>query len=755
MRIEFGADRVEFRPWRVREGRVFDGLFAMDTETTAIDEERPWLTPAYVIGAAFDGRFGVFVPRDRVGEFLTAHDGIPVAMHNAAFDLDVLEVAAPSAGIYDRVDRNLVYDTQLMHRLLVLGTEGHTASNRGESTLEHCVWAYLNLALPKDIRDAHGRDVRLSYGQWLGRPASEIDEPYLRYLATDAVATFRVFQILKARLEGMLASADRVWGYVSPAWLAAQVGRWGWQTHRIQLRASIVLRAITANGLTLDSKARQTLADRLTAETERLRAGLAESGYLPGQPGSGRALQSILRQLEMNHPGVRFPRTPTGKHSTSLVALGEMAGEVPFLKTLFEHQEVEKLLSCFVGKMSRPIIHASFNVLARTGRTTSFGELNAQNLPRNDAVRGCFVPSAGHVFIKADYATIEMVTLAQALQSQFGHRSKMAAAINAGKDLHRLVAAQVTGKPEAAVTDEDRQKAKPINFGKPGAMGNATLRQYAQASYGVQLSDDDVQALSTAWLELFPEMEAYLRPDVDAADEVARLFNLTPIAHFEHTGCRKFLDHPENAGRADRPHPILGGMLLKVLRHPDPITRDGRPYFPADVDFLWTRLDDRLDLLPAGLHGQVRGREPSPTLFEAVRALAGRAPVFTLTGRLRAQASFAARRNTVFQGLASDGAKLALWKLWRAGYRIVNFVHDEVLIEIPAGEDLRAKAEHIRRLMIAGMAEVVPDVHVGVEIAACERWYKKAKPIDTPDGGLGLWRPAGLTASAAQSPTSG
>jgi hypothetical protein len=75
-------------------------------------------------------------------------------------------------------------------------------------------------------------------------------------------------------------------------------------------------------------------------------------------------------------------------------------------------------------------------------------------------------------------------------------------------------------------------------------------------------------------------------------------------------------------------------------------------------------------------------------LQRAALSLVDREPVFTLTGRLRANASYCARHNTVFQGLAADGAKLALWLLWRAGYRIVNFIHDEVLIEIPVDSRL-------------------------------------------------------------------
>ena len=108
-------------------------------------------------------------------------------------------------------------------------------------------------------------------------------------------------------------------------------------------------------------------------------------------------------------------------------------------------------------------------------------------------------------------------------------------------------------------------------------------------------------------------------------------------------------------------------------------------------------------------------------------ALWGAQAYSPLTGRLRAKASFCARHNTVFQGLAADGAKLGLWHLWRAGFRIVNFIHDEVLVEVPAQSNLAHQAEMIRHLMIKGMKAVVPDIRVDVEYAASECWCKKAK----------------------------
>jgi hypothetical protein len=753
MKILLDGHAYEFRPWKPALGRVFQHLFAFDCETTRIDDERPWLTPAYVIGAGFDGHQGYFVLGDDAEGFFAAHERSPIAFHNAAFDLAVLHAFAPHADVYGRVDRDEVWDTQILHRLYVLGSEGHTASGKGESDLEHCAERYLNVQLPKDVVDSQGHPVRVSYAKWLNCPPREIEEVYLEYLGKDVIVTHRVFEALRRLLDQMLARNQGVWGYVSPAWLDEQIRRWGPQTHHIQLRAGIVLKEITKNGLHLDAARQTELAEALGATLESQRRVLRKFGYLPGGCGATKSLQDVLRHQEAGHNGVSFPRTETGLYATAEDALQDLAKTVPFVKLLVEYRTTEKLLNSFVGKMSKRVLHPSFNALVRTGRTSSFGDINAQNLPTDDRVRSCFVPSAGHVFLDADYKTIELATLAQACVRQFCLDSKMASAINAGEDLHTLVAARVKNKPPCEVTDDERKKAKAINFGKPGGMGDATMKEYARCSYdGLRLDDTEVKSLSDAWFDLFPEMRAFLGDSTDTPLELARLLDLTPASHFAHTDDRRFVGHPENAGREDQPHPILGGMLLKVLKTPCPKTKAGTPYSAADVDYFWSRLEARSSLLAAPYQKLVAGRQPSVRLQRQVMGLAGRAGVFTLTGRLRANATYCARHNTVFQGLAADGAKLALWRLWRAGYRIVNFVHDEVLIEVPAESDLKAHAQRVHSLMVEGMRTVVPDIEIGVKFAAADRWYAEAKAVFDKSGRLVLWEPPPVADRPASAP---
>jgi len=86
----------------------------------------------------------------------------------------------------------------------------------------------------------------------------------------------------------------------------------------------------------------------------------------------------------------------------------------------------------------------------------------------------------------------------------------------------------------------------------------------------------------------------------------------------------------------------------------------------------------------------------------------------TSTGRIRANASYCASKNTQFQGLAADGAKLALYYLVKAGYDVVGFVHDEFIIQVAT-----AYAETLRPLIEEklkdGMQEVMPGVNIDID----------------------------------------
>ena len=88
--------------------------------------------------------------------------------------------------------------------------------------------------------------------------------------------------------------------------------------------------------------------------------------------------------------------------------------------------------------------------------------------------------------------------------------------------------------------------------------------------------------------------------------------------------------------------------------------------------------------------------------------------VYTLTGRKRGNTKFCAEKNTPFQGLAADGAKLSLYELDKKGFKIVGFVHDEIITEVDK-EDAEELLVIQEKIMIDNMKKVVPDIKIGVE----------------------------------------
>ena len=86
-----------------------------------------------------------------------------------------------------------------------------------------------------------------------------------------------------------------------------------------------------------------------------------------------------------------------------------------------------------------------------------------------------------------------------------------------------------------------------------------------------------------------------------------------------------------------------------------------------------------------------------------------------LLGRVRGPVSYSNYRNTPFQLLAADGAKLALIDLWAAGFDVRIFVHDEFVIAIPDDDQQRDNVERIEKICIESMREVVGELPVKCE----------------------------------------
>jgi 3'-5' exonuclease len=343
--VELGHHRCSFEEWTPDRGRILERFFAIDVETTKIDDENPQIVPAMVVASACDGRRGVFVSRQALPAFFEAHAGSALILHNAPFDLKVMQpILGDRLDLYEWVEQDRVWDTQILRRLLALATEGHTA--RGRSSLARSVHDLLGLRLAKEDEDEDGGQVRTGFGRYLGRPLSELPAASLAYAARDPLATWLLFRELHRRVKDVLRGSADVWGYVDAAWLRTAIERFGPLTHHIQLRAAILVDALRMNGVAIDRGRRAEKFELVEAIKADSKERLRRRGYLAGQPGNEKALQSIMQQFQREHREIELKRTESGtKYSTAEEDLAELAAMDPFFKDLVMYRAAEKLAS--------------------------------------------------------------------------------------------------------------------------------------------------------------------------------------------------------------------------------------------------------------------------------------------------------------------------------------------------------------------------------------------------------------------------
>jgi DNA polymerase-1 len=120
------------------------------------------------------------------------------------------------------------------------------------------------------------------------------------------------------------------------------------------------------------------------------------------------------------------------------------------------------------------------------------------------------------------------------------------------------------------------------------------------------------------------------------------------------------------------------------------------------------------------------------------------------SGRVRGGATYTAKCNGFFQGLAADGAKEALWRVACECYlpgtplygcKPVLFLHDEIGIEAPEGQVTQA-GDRLATVMREAMQKWIPDVPITCGPVAMRRWYKGAEAVRI-DGQLVPCKPEG------------
>lgn len=265
------------------------------------------------------------------------------------------------------------------------------------------------------------------------------------------------------------------------------------------------------NGIELDTEAHKKLIkewenDRTRAERECRRF------YGELNLRSPRQLGRWLEEKFKDKPKVlqQWPKTEKGSYSFGRIKIGKYA-KIPWIACYLDYKKYDKLLNTYGTSLLRKIhpvtnrLHGSFSIgRTATGRLSSYAP-NLQNLPRDVAVRHVFKACAGSKLVVADYSQIEIRVAAELAKEE---RTK--AWFKEKEDLHKKIAAFISGKKEKDITKEDRQLGKAVNFGLMFGMGPRKLSEYAELSYGVALSEGDAKrAYDIFHNKMYPKYSAW------------------------------------------------------------------------------------------------------------------------------------------------------------------------------------------------------------------------------------------------------
>jgi hypothetical protein len=690
--------------------------------------------------------------------------------------------------MWQKLEAGEVTDTIIRERLLNLSTHGKLESillpdgskKDLKYHLDSLVANYLGLDISASKHDADSW--RLNFHQLDGLTSDKYPEQARAYALGDASFTLQVFEAQQARVE----TEDRHASLSTDRFQTGAAVALAWMTHqglktdpervqkvRAELEAAyhsrnfplLVQEGIVTPELPARPHARMEgkalgmmgFAGKMTAEeadavwagplmTPELRRSLEDRGikFKEAEPShrSDAKLRARVEEVSKQF-GIPVRLTEGGQTQCSDAVLTELAPLDPTLAQYQQRAELSKLVTTELPGMlweDQPadVVHANFNVLVETGRTSSYGSgkgrkplypcRNGQNVdPR---IRPCFVPRKGRKLFSIDFSTLELVTLAQTCYNLFGrsmHRDRLLK----GQDLHTYLGSKLAldlnpdfqrlAHEMGVATDGDRlyellvefkkseaeedraffklwrKFAKPVGLGYPGGLGAFKFLTLAKGTYEVDLIEEAMK------------LPVPQEPDGSVRFYAKKLFGMDEDSILW--------------------NPVLRGIALASRQKG--IWLGAYPEMPAYFEHVTNLKDERNPTIG------IRDDE------EPIEGLCYTSPM----GMHRAGATFTAVANGLgLQTPAAEAGKIAFFRIvrdsrvgrWKDVVWPILWIHDEVVGEVR--EDSIDVLKEVVQTMEDSLRMICPDVPCKAQPCIMDRWYKEAEPV-YQNGHLVPWEP--------------
>ena len=449
------------------------GEVAVDTETSSLDPHQ-----ADLIGVSLSTQIGkaCYIPighnskksidKDKVLKKLKPlleDPSIKKIGQNIKFDFIVL--------FKNGISISSMEDTMLMSYVLDAGKNRHNMDTLSEIHLNHKTITF------KDLVGTGKKEISFS----------EVDiEKAKDYAAEDADITLRLYKKFhKSLREEKLINIYEVF-----------------EKPMIKILAFMEI-----EGVKIDNKFLKTLSSKFEKKIDKIQKEVFKISKKEFNIASPKQLGEILyNDLKI----ADLKKTKKGSFATSASVLEDLAFKGhKFPQLVLDWRQLSKLKNTYSDTLPEHInslterVHTSFLLAATTTGRLASSDPNLQNIPiKSDDgkdIRKAFIAKKDYVLISADYNQIEMRILADLADVK-----ELKRAFKNNEDIHSLTASQIFNVDIKKVNQDQRRKAKAINFGIIYG-----ISQYGLAKQ-TNVSNYEAEEFLNAYFSKFPEIKIYM-----------------------------------------------------------------------------------------------------------------------------------------------------------------------------------------------------------------------------------------------------
>ncbi len=464
-------NHLEINSW-IKEAEEI-GEVAVDTETNSLDPHQ-----ADLIGISLSTRIGkaCYIPIGHNSKKCLDKDLVLKKLKPLLEDSSIKKIGQNIKFDFivfykHGINISSMEDTMLMSYVLDAGKNRHNMDTLSEIHLNHKTITF------KDLVGSGKKEIKFS----------EVDlEKAKDYAAEDADITLRLYKKFYKSLK--IEKMINIYEVFEKPMLK-------------------ILAFMEIEGIKIDSKFLKVLSSKFEKKIEKIQKNVFKISKKEFNIASPKQLGEILyNDLKI----ADLKKTKKGSFATSASVLEDLAFKGhKFPQLILDWRQISKLKNTYSDSLPEHInpktkrIHTSFLLAATTTGRLASSDPNLQNIPIKSEdgkdIRKAFIAKKDHLLISADYNQIEMRILADLADVK-----ELKKAFKKNEDIHSLTASQIFNVDIKKVNQDQRRKAKAINFGIIYG-----ISQYGLAKQ-INVSNHEAEEFLNAYFRKFPEIKFYM-----------------------------------------------------------------------------------------------------------------------------------------------------------------------------------------------------------------------------------------------------